>query len=352
MSLAGLRDRKKQSLFARFRLSEPWHYKAPFLISVVYFFLYAGSVRFRDAILCVPSALCTIAGIAGIGYLSNDLADRDEDRRAGIANATQDLSTRRLTVLMAIFGACALLPWILFAPVNWICIGLLALEFLLFIAYAVPPFRLKERGLLGPITDALYAHANPALLCGYTMYLATGRSYPRARWFLGFLCVWQFFLGLRNILQHQITDAAKDRAAGTATWVLSRGEAAAARLLSRVVVPMELTWFILWCLVASLRIPALFIGFVVHSLVIAFVIRRYAGSIAGQPQREVLALFMDDYAVGWMPLVILLALCVANRQMVTILLLHAVVFQSRVKPLLSSGWRTMLEIGGRRTALD
>jgi hypothetical protein len=347
MSLAGLRDQERQSLFARFRVSEPWHYKAPFLISVVYFFLYVGSVRFTDAILCVACALCTIAGIAGIGYLSNDLADRDEDRRAGRANATQDVPPGKLIALMVWFGACALFPWILFAPVNRVCIALLALEFLLFIAYAVPPVRLKKRGLLGPITDALYAHANPALLCGYTMYLATGKSYPQARLFLGFLCVWQFFLGLRNILQHQITDAVNDRAAGTATWVIRRGEAVAARLLSRFVVPMELAWFTFWCLVASLTIPALFIAFVVHSLAIAFVIRRYAGRIAGQPQREVLAVFMDDFVVGWMPLVTLSALCVANWRMVTILLLHVVVFQSRVKPLLSSVWRTVREIGAR-----
>ncbi len=212
-------------------------------MSIVYFFLYVGRVQFANALLAAVSALCTIAGVAGVGYLSNDVADREADRKSGKPNATLDLSVAGIILLFGLFGAAALLPWAMFVPMDRTWATLLLLEFLLFALYAVPPIRLKERGLLGLVTDALYAHANPALLAAYTMYLVTGKSYPHTRWLLGSLWAWQFFVGLRNILLHQIADAIHDRVAGTVTWVTRAGERAADRFLRSVVVPIEIIGF-------------------------------------------------------------------------------------------------------------
>lgn len=329
---SGLSSRR-QHIFARFRLTEPWRYKAPFLISIVYFFLYVAKVRFSDALLATVCALCTIAGVAGVGYLSNDVADRDADRKSGKPNATLDVSIGRIILLFGLFGAAALLPWVMFVPMDRAWAALLLLEFLLFAVYAVPPIRLKERGLPGLITDALYAHANPALLAAYTMFLVTGKSYPHVRWLLGSLWAWQLFVGLRNILQHQITDAYHDRRAGTITWVTQAGERSADRLLRSVVVPIEIIGFAVWLAGASLTIPALPIVFIIHVIAVAIAIRHYAGGILNQPLPEILALILDDFYVGWMPLVVLGVLCVSDWRMAALLLVHVVVFQDRLWPL-------------------
>ena len=335
---------RQQHIFARFRLTEPWRYKAPFLIFIVYFFLYVGRVRFSDALLAAACALCTIAGVAGVGYLSNDVADREEDRRSGRPNATFDLSIAGIVLLFGLFGAAALLPWLLFVPLDRTWAMLLVLEFLLFAVYAVPPFRLKERGTLGLVTDALYAHANPALLAAYTMYLVTGKSYPHARWLLGSLWAWQFFVGLRNILLHQIADADHDRAAGTVTWVTQAGESAAAQLLRAVVAPLEVFGFAIWLAVASSAIPALGALFIIHVAATALAIRHYAGGILNQPLRETLVLFLDDFFVGWMPLVVLGALCVSDWRMAALLLVHIVVFQDRLWPLFRFWLRAVRDV--------
>ena len=328
-------------MFARFRLSEPWRYKAPFLISVVYFFLYVNSVRFADALLAVACALCTICGFAGVGYLSNDVSDREADVKAGKPNATVGLSLGRLAALFALFGAGAVLPWVMFVPVDRTWVALLVLEFLLFALYAVPPFRLKERGLLGPLTDAMYAHANPALLAAYTMHLVTGKRYSQALWWIASLWTWQLFVGLRNIIRHQMTDAAHDRDAGTVTWVTRAGQQAAARALRTLIVPVEVFAFAVWLVVTSSAIPALAIVFAVHVTCTALVIRRYSGRLSNQPLHEMLVLFLDDFFVGWMPLVVLVALATLDWRMAALPLLHVVVFQDRLRPLFGFWLRTM-----------
>jgi 4-hydroxybenzoate polyprenyltransferase len=336
--LAGREPRELSSgvqplVFSPFRLTEPWRYKAPFLISIVYYFLYAGSVRFLDALLAVACAVCTIAGISGVGYITNDLADREQDRRSSRRNATLECPMTRTVALLALCTVSALLPWILFAPVNGVCAILLVLEFVLFLAYAAPPLRLKERGAWGLITDALYAHANPSLLAGYTLHLATRASYPRAVWFLGAMWVWQLFVGLRNILQHQISDAPNDRLAGTTTWVTQNGEVAAKQLLKIFVAPLEAIALMVWLLCASLTLPALAIVLGIHALGTAAVIRQYSGKIRNQPLSELHALFLDDFALGWVPLVILCALCVSNWRMITLLLFHLALFRHQLFPL-------------------
>jgi len=317
----------------RIRLTEPWHYKAPFLISIVYFFLAASGARFPDSFLAAGCALCTIAGIASTAYLSNDLADRDSDRRAGKPNCALDLAPSRIAVLFAISGAAALLPWMIFVPVDRIWTTLLALEFLLFAAYLVRPIRLKERGWLGLTTDALYAHANPALLAGYVMYRLTGQSYRHPAGLLGALTAWQFFVGLRGILEHQISDAENDRLGGTSTYVTQAGEAAATRLLRRFVVPLELFSFGLYLSAVSWTLPALAIVFLAHVLVTALLIHHYTSRFASGSLHERLVLFLDDFSLGWMPLVILVDLAWNDWRNAVLLVVHFALFQSRLLPL-------------------
>ena len=320
----------------RIRLTEPWRYKAPFLISVVYFFLYSAGIRFSDAVLAVACALCTIAGIASIGYLANDLCDRDSDRAAGKPNVTFLLGRSQVLILFVIAGAAAQLPWMIFVPIDPIWVSLLAAEYVLFAAYVARPIRLKERGFLGPIADALYAHANPALLAGYIMNRLTGARYPHPIGLLSALFAWQFFLGLRNILEHQISDAASDRLGGTSTYVTQSGEAAAVRLLRTFVVPLEFAGFAAYLTIVSRTLPAVAVAFLLHLIVTALIIRCYSSRFTAGSLHERLALFIDDFTLGWMPLITVASLASVDWRNSGLLLVHVLVFQTRLSPLFAS----------------
>ena len=320
--------------FRKLRLSEPWNHKAPFLICVPYFFLFAADARFDFALLAVLYSLCTIIGIAGFGYFCNDLADRDADQKAGISNGTIGLSKWQIILIFTVFLTAALLPWVFYFPVDRVSVSLLIAQFFLFIIYAVPPLRLKERGLPGIITDALYAHANPAILAAYTFYLLTGEVYHLLLLFLATLFFWQFFLGLRNILQHQILDIDNDRKAGAYTYAIKTGEKTAFHIMKNYFVPLELIGFIAFTYVASLTIPLLLIAWPLYSLIAVLIIRLHWKEKLLIPLHDRLYFFMDDYYLRWMPVIFLVALCIHDLKMILLLILHLTLFKNGFTPFL------------------
>jgi 4-hydroxybenzoate polyprenyltransferase len=316
--------------FRKLRLSEPWNYKAPFLICVPYLFLYAGDVPFPAALLAISCSFITIIGIAGFGYFCNDVADSKADLKAGIPNGTHGLTKLQVALIFIFFIGIALAPWIFYFPLTWTSAGLLLFQFLLFVVYAVPPFRLKERGLWGLVTDALYAHALPALLAAYTFYLLTGSSYPSFGLLLATLVGWQLFLGLRNILQHQILDASNDRNAGSKTYAVKVGERAAFQLMRLVFVPMELLGLAAFTFAVSLVLPAMAVVWPLYLLVSALIVRYHWKQALFTPLHDRLYFFMDDYRLKWLPLVFLVALCFHDVRMVLLLAMHLALFDKNI----------------------
>lgn len=320
-------------IFRRLRLSEPWRFKAPVLICIPYFFFIAGEVPFSTALIALCSSFCTIIGIAGFGYFCNDVADRKTDHQAGLDNGTLDLTVVQIALLFIFFLTAALLPWVVYFPVDWASLGLLAAEFMLFILYSVPPFRLKERGMSGLMADALYAHVNPALLAAYTFHLLTNRVYGHLAWFMVTLGGWQFFLGLRNILLHQITDLDNDRAAGTVTFAVRIGARSAHRILAYLLVPLEISGFILFTAVVSLTVPAMAIAWPLFLLVVGLIIRLHWRQELMKPLIGRIDHFLDEYYLRWMPVILLGALCLRDLRMIVLLLLHLSLFKNGVTPL-------------------
>ncbi|MEM9024754.1 MAG: UbiA family prenyltransferase, partial [Bacteroidota bacterium] len=219
------------------RLSNPWNFKVPALMAIPYFLLLAGDTDNATAYTAVGLSLATIIGLAGIAYLSNDLADRNTDERAGKPNATAQFQRWHIVALYLGFGLLALGPWWWF-PKTWLSYGLLLAELVLFLVYAFPPLRLKERPVWGIVADATYGHVIPATLAGWTFYQVTGAIYAPITGLLWALAVWQLLLGMRNILFHQLQDAANDRQSGTRTFVTAFG-AAKADTVVRLLVPFE-----------------------------------------------------------------------------------------------------------------
>src|SRR5262245_54556734 len=76
----------------KLRLSNPWNYKAPLLISFPYYIIGAAGVPLSRGLLGIVASFCTIVGIAGLAYFINDAADIEKDRLAGRENALARLS--------------------------------------------------------------------------------------------------------------------------------------------------------------------------------------------------------------------------------------------------------------------
>lgn len=311
----------------KLRLSNPWNYKVPFLISIPYFIFLIRSLPFENPLFAILASIAVIIGVAGIGYLTNDLGDRKKDALISKQNATSRLSVFNIVLLFVLFLAFALVPWF-YLPFTRYSLLLLCWQFVLFCIYAFPPFRLKEKGFWGVMTDSLYAHVNPALLASYTFYLFGYVFFSSFIYFLITLCTWQFILGIRNIIFHQLKDLSDDLSSGTSTFVTTLGKTKATRLCSRYLLPLEVIAFLGFCAFVStfnywfaLLVPAYW----------AVVLMANKRQLSQMNFRDRAYVLLDDLYIKWLPLFTLTLLCIEHPYFWPVLILHFVLFRSGIK---------------------
>jgi hypothetical protein len=201
-----------------FRAEDWWIGKASLLVGLVYLFSIYFQIPFEHFGLWAMCSLVTIIGFASLGYLLNDYFDQAQDKLAGKKNFLLNTSAVRKTAYFCLALLMLFAPWY-YLPFDTFTVILIVLQLLLFLFYSAPGLRLKERGILGLITDALYAHSIPAIMAAHTYALISNK--PTHAVLILLLFTWQFFVGIRNILLHQQNDKDSDIVSGTKTFIRS-----------------------------------------------------------------------------------------------------------------------------------
>jgi 4-hydroxybenzoate polyprenyltransferase len=166
--------------------------------------------RVGAAFVALVASVCCAANY---GYALNDLFDLEEDRRGGRVNAAANVSRRYIWTIIALSGAGALA--FATAAAGIAGLALTSVELMLPLVYSIPPIRVKERGLLGIIADALAAHVYPALLALLIVqHLGLSSLGPTLTVMIG---LWSLATGLRGIISHQLQGAEHDQVAGLST---------------------------------------------------------------------------------------------------------------------------------------
>lgn len=255
------------------RLHHWWAGKVPPALAVGYLVLsrQAAPLDPVDALRVVALFLMTCLGIGGLGYLLNDAFDVEEDRRNGKSNFWASLSAPARVYLVALLLAAAWLPW-WWLPGAEVALPLVAVEMLLFVAYSVPPIRLKERGLAGIVTDALYAHVIPMLVAwvAFSPPSLRGRDVATP----SILALWMLLMGMRHLARHQHDDLDRDRFAGLRTFAVRRGRDRTMAFIVRRVLPLEGLAALLALIWLASAAPLLVAGFTAHTLWELYVVRR------------------------------------------------------------------------------
>lgn len=220
------------------RAEQWWSYKLSPMLAIYYATLLRSGMSVAEAGWTGLLLLAGIGACAAYVSLSNDLADRRDDRIAGKPNRLEGKSTPAVALALAV-------PLALGAAVAWrwrsdpLALLAFAGSWISFTVYSFAPLRLKARGIWGIVADASGAHGFPALLAALLAFNAAGRA-PDWLW-----CVcaaaWSGAFGLRGILWHQLLDAEADRRSVTATFVQRYGVAASRTIVGRGLFPIELT---------------------------------------------------------------------------------------------------------------
>ena len=153
--------------------------------------------------------------MTGYGYLVNDLADIELDRRHAKSNAFQGMSqTKAVLIVLAILAIGSLfgLPFLsrpLFGPI-WL-LWILAATF-----YSLPPLRLKERGLIGLATTIAAQQTLPTAL----LFAAFGQP---VSWSALIFVFFATARGASSDVGHQMRDWSHDASTGTGTFAVRHG---------------------------------------------------------------------------------------------------------------------------------
>jgi len=310
--------------FFDLRLKQVFNYKVPFILSTSYLCILLLNISAPKSLMTLCLYLVSVFGTGGFGYLVNDYYDKANDYRLRKNNFVNRIGSPHLWRYFLLFIFLGWVPWI-FLPHNKINLTLLFMLYLLFILYSRPPIRLKDKKILGILTDSLYAHFIPCIITIYTFCLI-GNSLPFSIVSLfAPLLLWQFLLGIRNISLHQLMDLTHDREINAKTWGVHLGANKLKALLQYVIIPFEIISLIIFLIFFSDEIYLIIPGILIYW---GFCLVR-SRFLLKEPHaidiKEFLNTYLDNYYYGLMPVLILFVLMIKDPQYISLFILHIVI---------------------------
>jgi 4-hydroxybenzoate polyprenyltransferase len=216
-------------------------YKFSLIFGSIYVIIASGTIP-SNIIIYLLLSLLTATGIAALGYLLNDWKDYEYDIINNKSNLLRNMNSAQRLLLVAFSIILTIFPWF-YLPFTVFSLLLLAGELSLFFMYAFPPFRLKERGLWGVISDSIYAQLLPCLFALYTFAQIVVVDI-RFSYLLLIYISWLLLVGIRNILVHQIYDYHHDIATSNNTYVVNKGIQPVAKFYLQIGFSIEILFFL------------------------------------------------------------------------------------------------------------
>ena len=215
-------------------------YKFSLIFCSIYVVLFYGNNLECNILFYLFISILLSIGIAGLGYVMNDIKDFKDDLQNNKPNLFNKFSKSQSVLIVVLFALLSIFPW-LYLPTDKYTFYLLVIEFLLFFVYASPPFRLKEKGFLGIITDALYAQVVPSLLAVYT-FSKISNTILNVK-LIVLYSAWLLLVGIRNIIKHQVEDFDNDKNTKTKTFVTIYGIEYSKKISLKYLFPIEFILF-------------------------------------------------------------------------------------------------------------
>ncbi|MCP4122205.1 MAG: UbiA family prenyltransferase [Bacteroidetes bacterium] len=279
--------------------------------------------------------LVWMIGAAAFGHYINDIFDLKDDLVAGKTNSTKDHSKVKKIAVSTGLASLALTPWLLL-PCNRFNLSLVLIHLLIFLLYSTPPIRLKERGIAGVVSDAVYAHVVPALVVVTTLWSGNIDAA-----LIAMFIVWQFLIGCRNILNHQIDDHTNDLQSKTYTIATHHGVAIVGRLIKLVLIPLELISLLFIFYLLGIPFTYLiwaFLGYVVYTFgrEVTFLRGKITEEVVIDGRYDYLSgIMLNEFYEKWLPLLLLIYLVAGNWTFGLLLVIHLVIFASLSASFLS-----------------
>lgn len=295
-------------------------YKFSLIFCSIYVVLFYGNNLECDILFYLFISILVSIGIAGLGYVMNDIKDFKDDLQNNKPNLFNKFSKSQSVLIVVLFALLSIFPW-LYLPTDKYTFYLLVIEFLLFFVYASPPFRLKEKGFLGIITDALYAQVVPSLLAVYT-FSKISNTILNVK-LIVLYSAWLLLVGIRNIIKHQVEDFDNDKNTKTKTFVTIYGIEYSKKISLKYLFPIE---FILFTsLLITIKTPYFIalLGYILYTTILF--IKRNKTTEIDLFYFINTRIFNEFYEIH-LPIILLVCFCFSNAIFIFILGFNLLIF--------------------------
>jgi 4-hydroxybenzoate polyprenyltransferase len=160
--------------------------------------------------------ICFSTIMTGFGYLVNDLADQDLDRKQGKPNAFANLTPSLATlIVIGVLAVGLALGWPFLVHSEFVVLWMLWVMAASF--YSLPPLRLKERGLVGLVVTIAAQQTLPTAM----LFAIFGQLYS---WGALIFIVYATARGISSDVSHQMRDLPVDAATQARTFAVQFGD--------------------------------------------------------------------------------------------------------------------------------
>ena len=315
------------------RIKEWWNSKIVGLFGLIYLFLIETNLALNQVWEQFSFLALWMILAASFGYYINDTFDLLQDELANKANQTKSQHN-----LVKIFIALLILTLIgldwFFLSQNLLVAYLIIGQVSLFFLYSLPKIRLKEKPLVGVLTDALYAHVLPGLIVLFTI-VPPEQATP---FLLTTFGLWMFFVGVRNILSHHLIDYENDKLSATVTSATYFGKSKVKNCMNFMVSPLESILFLSTLLYLGTPIAWIVLCFILYVVYVynreLIFVKEHINDWSTEQKENynfIGGLLLNEFYEKWLPVILLILLCTQNVQFVFILFLHVLLFMNNLK---------------------
>lgn len=309
------------------RFNDWWTYKKPYFLGICYGTLSLYTFNIFEHFIHI--LLLIGALIVGASYVSviNDLTDLDSDLQSGKKNRMVGLDPIVGQLILALIILAGLTSCFFLFSEDILSLSLYLLPWISFSLYSIPPFRLKNRGFLGILADALGSQVFPSLLMisSLSFYLNQPLNWY---WFLA-VGFWSFAYGLRGILTHQYIDKQNDEVANVNTYVRHISFSYLKKIEAIIFISENIA---LTCILILLSKLAVVFSFIAYLIIMAIRWKRYDNRIViiTTPQNSCYQIALADFYTLFFPLSLLISASIYDPKNLYILAGHILLFPKQL----------------------
>lgn len=317
-------------IYRSFRTSDWWEYKISPILAIAYATSITLDSSVNNNILWILILIVSITIGAIFVSTINDISDIEDDIASGKPNRMTNINIKYRWIIPTTCILLGLICLAIFSP-DIISMILYTLPWLAYSLYSFKPFRLKERGFLGVLADALGAHVFISLFIVSSLSYYTESQIDWTWFFL--IGAWTLIVGIKGILWHQYFDRENDLISQTRTFATTI-DPSKIQQYEMILICSELCVLALILIKLNILIVNMFFGIYLIISFLRYTALNHQVTIILFSKKYKSQILLFDFYVAILPISLLIYYSTIEPKTMFLLVLHLVLFPNRILEIL------------------